>query len=166
VNYHKYGLPDAVGDDKTRLGRFHADIGNRPSRNFLEANDRCASTNDWDVAPQFLFEDALQDRSPIGGTGYFVERLRMTGRAASNQTATASEVYREFSELSTKLFPYRKQPNRMSCQSFIVSVPANSLFMDIMIVDADDARPANAGLVFMPTLTSDPQRKWRFQWKN
>jgi hypothetical protein len=160
INYHRYGLPD----DKpgvVNLDRLHAELGNRPPRVWYESDSRCASTADWDIAPQFLFEDNFADRQPTGFFGYFGYRVSSTYEAANQETAYAAPLaYSGYQGLAVLVKPFRKPPNSLACVNFTVDhIPNNASQTNVMIIDADDARfpPANP--------FQDPQITWSFNWQ-
>jgi hypothetical protein len=155
--YHRNRLPDPYPLAE-RLDRWHADIGNRPASWFIERDDRCASTADWNIRSQFLFEDNLVDRLPIGFFDYFSERVEATVDATrTNRAYGAPPAYSKYEKLAVQIKPYRKTAGGPSCISFsIPEVPRGAVATDIMIFDADDARMA---LPFV-----DPQSVWRVQW--
>lgn len=157
-NYHLYRLPDPYPAE-ANLNRLHADIGNRPARWFFDSNDRCASTSDWDIRPQFLFEDELADRQPIGLFDYLSGRVQMTYEAQKSSAYAAPAIYTRYRDLAVRVMPYRKTPNAMACISFTTgAIPANAIRTDVMVIDADDAR-------FPRLLSQDPQKTWNFQWE-
>jgi len=159
IAYHRYGLPDNRPSELS-LDRLHADIGNRPSRSWYESNQRCASTSDWDIAPQFLFEESYAERQSPGLISYFRYRVNSAYETAGDGNAYAAPPsYSSYRGLTVNVKPYRKPANSLSCISFGVDVPANATKTDVMIIDADDARYPRVNLLI------DPQRTWSFSWQ-
>jgi hypothetical protein len=166
VNYHKYKFPEARSvPEQARLYNFHADIGNRPARDsahrssFLESDRRCASTDDNDIAAQFLFEvsqSARQERA--SGQEWLEARGALTVAAARSEAYAAPGAYSEYHNLTAWVLPYRKSAAQLSCMAFSVSVPGNATQTELMIIDADDARNPR-------DYSTDPQRAWTFEWQ-
>jgi hypothetical protein len=166
LNYHKYKFPEARSvPEQARLYNFHADIGNRPARDpahrssYWESDGRCASTDDNDIAAQFLFEvsqSARQERA--SGQEWFEARAALTVAATRSEAYAAPGSYTEYHNLTAWVLPYRKSAGQLSCMAFSVSVPGNATQTELMIIDADDARnPRDYSI--------DPQRTWTFEWQ-
>jgi hypothetical protein len=159
-NYHHLGFPD------DGLDRVHADLGDRPARSWFAYGDRCASTSDSNIRPQFLFEDGISDRQPIGFGEFVVAQGKKAVQSVRSNTAIAGtpytppdslpQVYVQYRSLAVHVVPYRKTPDQVSCIPFSVgAIPGGVDQTDVLIIDADDVE---SGLMV------DPQKIWRFQW--
>ena len=152
IRFHRYGLPDSS------IAPVHADIGNRPARRFYEFDGRCASTADWDIAPQFLFEDNPADRYPLGFTQVLAYRVSSTYEAANQAAFAVPLSYNSYQGLAVQVVPYTKQPNVPACIKFTTGrIPSHASRTDVMVIDADDAR--------FPNPQPEPQLTATFNWQ-
>jgi hypothetical protein len=155
IAYHRYGRPNS------NIDRLHADIGNRPDRDWtdiLSLNNRCASTSDWDIAPQFLFDENPTDRMPLPRSVLPGSHVSATYEATSLSAFAAPTAYSSYQGLEVQVVPYRRDANKSVCIRFPVDrIPGNASRTDVMILDADDAR--------YPTQLLEPQTTWSINWQ-